>query len=191
MVVVRSGGTVELPWREDVAAVLEQWYPEQADGDAAAAVHYGDRDPSVRLPVTLAPADEYATAGAEGRCPGVDVEVHAMRTTLRLPTLRRRRRRPDLSVGHGHSYATFEYGDAEIAASGRSQFRKNAADRPGRDVIQAYVRPPSVDGVDRPRRELAGFEAVQLDLMNRDGRLSRSTWRSRATTRIPAGRSTP
>ncbi len=42
VVVVNSSGPVELPWREDVAAVVENWYPGQAHGDAAAAVLYGD-----------------------------------------------------------------------------------------------------------------------------------------------------
>ena len=38
----------------------------------------------------------------------------------------------------------------------------NVADRDGREVVQAYVRPPTVDGVDRPVRELAGFAAVAV-----------------------------
>jgi len=165
VVVVRSGGPVELPWREDVAAVLEQWYPGQADGDAAAAVLYGDRDPSGRLPVTFAPEGEYPTAGAERRYPGVDDEVHYDEGVfIGYRHFDDEDADPTYPFGHGHSYATFEYGDAETTGERTVAVTvKNAADRPGREVIQAYVRPPSVDGVDRPRRELAGFEAVQLD----------------------------
>ena len=163
--VVRSGGPVELPWREDVAAVLEQWYPGQADGDAAAAVLYGDRDPSGRLPVTFAPESEYPTAGAERRYPGVDDDVHydegvfvGYRHFDDIDT------DPTYPFGHGHSYAAFEYGDAEATAEQTVTVPvENVADRPGREVVQAYVRPPSVEGGDRPERELAGFEAVQFD----------------------------
>ncbi|AUG48874.1 glycosyl hydrolase [Haloarcula taiwanensis] len=165
VVVVRSGGPVELPWREDVAAVIEQWYPGQADGDAAAAVLYGDCDPSGRLPVTFAPESQYPTAGPERRYPGVDDQVHYDEgvfigyrhfddedANLTYP------------FGHGHSYATFAYGDAEITDEQTVAVTvENVADRQGREVVQAYVRPPSVEDADRPVRELAGFEAVQLD----------------------------
>jgi len=165
VVVVRSGGPVELPWREDVAAIIEQWYPGQADGDAAAAVLYGDRDPSGRLPVTFAPESEYPTAGAERRYPGVDEQAHYDEGVFvgyrHFDVVEVD---PTYPFGHGHSYATFEYGDAEPAAEQTVAVAvENVADRPGREVVQAYVRPPSVEDADRPVRELAGFAAVQLD----------------------------
>ncbi|MHC3381053.1 beta-glucosidase [Haloarcula sp. H-GB5] len=164
VVVVRSGGPVELPWREDVAAVLEQWYPGQADGDAAAAVLYGDRDPSGRLPVTFAPEREYPTAGVERRYPSVDDEVHYDEGVfVGYRHFDDEDADPTYPFGHGHSYATFEYGEAEHTGERTVAVPvENVADRSGREVVQAYVRPPPVDGVDRPQRELAGFEAVQL-----------------------------
>ncbi|EMA24328.1 beta-glucosidase [Haloarcula argentinensis] len=164
VVVVRSGGPVELPWREDVAAVLEQWYPGQADGDAAAAVLYGDRDPSGRLPVTFAHEREYPTAGAERRYPGVEDEAHYDEGVfVGYRHFDDEDTDPTYPFGHGHSYATFEYGEAEHTGERTVAVPvENVADRSGREVVQAYVLPPSVDGVDRPQRELAGFEAVQL-----------------------------
>ena len=165
VVVVRSGGPVELPWCEDVAAVLEQWYPGQADGDAAAAVLYGDRDPSGRLPVTFAPEGEYPTAGTERRYPGVDDEAsYDEGVFVGYRHFDDADAVPTYPFGHGHSYAAFEYGAVEVVDEQTvSVTVENVADRPGREVVQAYVRPPAVDGVDRPERELAGFEAVQLD----------------------------
>ncbi|WP_336339292.1 beta-glucosidase [Haloarcula brevis] len=165
VVVVRSGGPVALPWREDVAAVLEQWYPGQGDGDAAAAVLYGDRDPSGRLPVTFAPESEYPTAATERRFPGVDDEVHYDEGVfVGYRHFDDANASPTYPFGHGHSYAAFEYGDAEVVDDQTvSVLVENVADRPGREVVQAYVRPPAVDGVERPERELAGFEAIRLD----------------------------
>jgi beta-glucosidase len=164
VVVVRSGGPVELPWREDVAAVLEQWYPGQADGDAAAAVLYGDRDPGGRLPVTFAPESGYPTAD-ERRYPGVDDRVHYDEGVfVGYRHFDDAETDPTYPFGHGGSYATFEYGSAELTGEQTVAVTvENVADRPGREVVQAYVRPPSVEGVDRPERELAGFEAVQFD----------------------------
>ncbi|MBX0323680.1 glycoside hydrolase family 3 C-terminal domain-containing protein [Halomicroarcula sp. F13] len=164
VVVVRSGGPVETPWRDDVAAIVEQWYPGQADGTALASVLYGDRDPGGRLPVTFAPEDAYPTSD-ERRFPGVDGVAHYDEGLfVGYRHFDATGVDPTYPFGHGHSYATFEYRDA--VAVDRSTVEvgvENVAERPGREVVQAYVRPPDVDGVDRPVRELGGFESVSLD----------------------------
>lgn len=165
VVVVRSGGPVSLPWREDVAAVVEQWYPGQADGEALADVLYGDRDPSGRLPVTFAPEGAYPTAGDDRRFPGVDGEVHYDEGLfVGYRHFDAAEAEPTYPFGHGHSYAAFEYGAVEAGDDQTvSVTVENVADRPGREVVQAYVRPPDVDGVERPEREFAAFEPVHLD----------------------------
>lgn len=165
VVVVRSGGPVSLPWREDVAAVVEQWYPGQADGEAVADVLYGDRDPSGRLPVTFAPEADYPTADDERRFPGVDGEVHYDEGLfVGYRHFDAADAEPTYPFGHGRSYATFEYGAVEAVDDQTvSVTVENVADRPGREVVQAYVRPPDVDGIERPEREFAAFEVVRLD----------------------------
>ena len=52
-VVVNAGAAVDLPWLDDVGAVLLTWFPGMAGGEALAAVLAGDREPSGRLPVTV------------------------------------------------------------------------------------------------------------------------------------------
>ena len=164
VVVLRSGGAVETPWREDVAAVLEQWYPGQADGDALAAVLYGDSDPGGRLPVTFAPEDSYPTSD-ERRFPGIDGVAHYDEG----PFVGYRHfdvseADPTYPFGHGYSYATFEYEDAAVVGDATVEVTvRNTSDRQGRDVVQAYVRPPSVETVERPEREFAGATTVALD----------------------------
>ncbi|GGN90714.1 MULTISPECIES: beta-glucosidase [Haloarcula] len=164
VVVVRSGGPVEMPWRDDVAAVLEQWYPGQADGSALATVLYGDRDPGGRLPVTFAPEEAYPTSD-ERRFPGVDGVAHYDEGLfVGYRHFDATDHDPTYPFGHGHSYATFEYRDAvAIDESTVEVTVENVADRPGREVVQAYVRPPDTDDIDRPVRELAAFDAVALD----------------------------
>ncbi|ELY67276.1 beta-glucosidase [Natrinema versiforme] len=165
VVVVQSSGPVELPWRDGVDAILEAWYPGQADGTAVASVLYGDRDPSGRLPVTFAPEGTYPTAD-ERRYPGLDEEAqyeegvfvgyrHFDRDAVDAE--------PTYPFGHGRSYADFAYRDAAVVDDRTVRVTvENVADRDGREVVQAYVRPPESGAVERPTRELAGFESVAI-----------------------------
>ena len=46
VVVLNTGGPVLMPWLHRVAGVVEAWYPGQEDGNAIAAVLFGDVNPS-------------------------------------------------------------------------------------------------------------------------------------------------
>jgi len=164
VVVLRTGGPVETPWREDVAAVVEQWYPGQADGAALADVLYGDRDPSGRLPVTFAPEESYP-ASDERRFPGEDGVAHYDEGVfVGYRHFDAEDDEPIYPFGHGHSYTTFEYGDATAVGDATVEVAvENVGERAGREVVQAYVRPPAVEGIDRPEREFAGAQPVRLD----------------------------
>ncbi|MFC6825047.1 beta-glucosidase [Halopelagius fulvigenes] len=159
--VVNSSGPVELPWREDVAAVVENWYPGQAHGDAIASVLYGDVDAGGRLPVTFAPEEAYPFA--ERNFPGADQEVHYDEGVfVGYRHFDAAGAEPTYPFGHGLSYADFEYVEAEPNGDSVSVTVRNTAERDGREVVQVYVRPPETEGVERPERELAGFESVPI-----------------------------
>ncbi|MGV8908029.1 MAG: glycoside hydrolase family 3 protein [Propionicimonas sp.] len=53
VVVLNTPGAVLMPWLEDVAAVLQVWYPGERFGAALAAVLFGDAEPGGRLPLTF------------------------------------------------------------------------------------------------------------------------------------------
>ncbi|ELZ23571.1 beta-glucosidase [Halosimplex carlsbadense 2-9-1] len=164
VVVANTSGPFATPWREDVAAVVAEWYPGQAHGSAAAAVLYGDSDPGGRLPVTFAPEESYPTAD-ERRYPGVDGEAHYDEGLLvGYRHFDATGAEPTYPFGHGHSYASFEYRDAEVVDDSTVAVTvENTADRPGRTVVQAYVDSPTApDDLDRPPRELGGFASLAL-----------------------------
>ena len=52
VVVVNSGGPVELPWRPSVPAVLLGWFPGEQAGHGLADVLFGAVEPGGRLPTT-------------------------------------------------------------------------------------------------------------------------------------------
>jgi beta-glucosidase len=52
IVVMNAGSPVSMPWADDVAAILQYWYPGQEGGNALADVLFGDVNPSGKLPTT-------------------------------------------------------------------------------------------------------------------------------------------
>ncbi|WP_336344245.1 beta-glucosidase family protein [Halalkalicoccus ordinarius] len=167
VVVLRTGGPVECPWIDEVDAVVETWYPGQADGEALATVLFGDADPGGRLPVTFGRREtDYPTDTAES-FPGVDDRVRYDEDVfVGYRHFDREGIEPLFAFGHGLSYARFEYGDPAVERNGDSLELsipvRNAGERSGTEVVQLYARaedPPVV----RPERELAAFAKLRLD----------------------------
>lgn len=53
VVVLKTSGMVLMPWLDNVRALLEAWFPGQADGDVVADILFGVISPSGKLPVTF------------------------------------------------------------------------------------------------------------------------------------------
>ncbi len=166
VVVCRSSGPVAMPWLDAVDAVVQTWYPGQADGEALADVLYGE-DPGGRLPVTFGRRfSDYPVSG-EHRYPGVDRQVrYGEGVFVGYRWFDRTDADPLFPFGHGLSYAAFEFDDLAVARVDdgieASVAVENYSDRPGRTVVQAYVSPPD-SSVERPERELCGFASIALD----------------------------
>ncbi|MFJ5215958.1 beta-glucosidase [Streptomyces sp. NPDC088354] len=170
VVVVNSGAPVELPWREEVAAVLLGWFPGQEAGAALADVLFGAEEPGGRLPTTwpvkLADAPVTRVEPREGVLTyeeGVHIGYRAWDRSDVAPAY---------AFGHGLGYTDWEYDGAGYeAAAGHDDADtlgvvtvrlRNAGARAGREVVQVYLAVPEDDGADRPRRVLAGFLSVEL-----------------------------
>jgi len=166
VVVLRTSGPVEMPWLDAVDAVLETWYPGQADGRALAAVLYGDVDPGGRLPMTFGrSAGDYPTADEE-RFPGrEDVAAYDEGVFVGYRHFDRADTEPLFPFGHGLSYAEFEYDDVTVTETDDgfdvAVDLTNVGDRPGTEVVQVYVGKDAAP-VPTPERELVGFESVSL-----------------------------
>ncbi|WP_328338251.1 beta-glucosidase family protein [Streptomyces violaceus] len=161
VVVVNSGSPVELPWRDDVAAVLLSWFPGQEGGAALADVLTGAQEPGGRLPTTWgsltdAPVTKVVPEG--GELPyeeGVLIGYRAWEKQGRTPAY---------PFGHGLGYTDWAYESVEVAGSTEGTTAKvrlrNTGDRPGREVVQLYLAPSEPDPA-RPARWLAGFASVE------------------------------
>lgn len=66
IVVLNTAGAVLMPWLDDVAAVLQVWYPGERYGAALAAMLYGNAEPGGRLPLTFPHARAQLPGGNHG-----------------------------------------------------------------------------------------------------------------------------
>ncbi|MCC6397306.1 MAG: glycoside hydrolase family 3 C-terminal domain-containing protein, partial [Bacteroidetes bacterium] len=136
ILVLLNGSALALPEISMVPAVVEAWYPGQAGGTALAEVLFGDVNPSGRLPVTfyketrdIPPFAEYSM---EGR------------------TYRYFRGESLFPFGHGLSYTSFAYANAQVSRMRIPSSSQdtlwvsvditNRGERDGEEVAQLYVR---------------------------------------------------
>lgn len=158
VVVVNAGSPVELPWREEVAAVLLTWFPGQEGGAALADVLLGAEEPGGRLPTTwpatLADAPVTDVVPVEGRL------AYAEGVFIGYRAWDRAGASPAYPFGHGLSYTTWEYESLEVTGDTARVRVRNTGTRPGRETVQLYLAPVD-DPVERPARWLAGFAVVE------------------------------
>jgi beta-glucosidase len=165
VVVLNTGGPAAMPWLHQVAGVVEAWYPGEADGDAAAAVLFGDVNPSGKLPITFPRSLEQLPTRAARQYPGVNGKAYYSEGLLvGYRWYDARRLRPLFPFGFGLSYTRFRLSDLQLQRSGAAELVRyrltNVGSRAGSDVTQVYVRDPKAAG--EPPQQLKGYRRVSL-----------------------------
>jgi beta-glucosidase len=160
VVVVNAGSPIELPWADDVAAVLLAWFPGQEAGHALADVLLGSTEPGGRLPTTW-PVRE-ADCPVLNTTPADGLLRYDEGVFIGYRAYERDCINPRYAFGHGLGYTTWEY--EQITADTRqvAVTVRNTGSRPGREVVQVYAGAAAHDP-ERPQRWLAGFGAVTAD----------------------------
>jgi len=172
IVVLQTGGPVEMPWLGDVAAVLEAWYPGQEAGNAIADVLVGTAEPGGRLPQSFPvkwsdnpthSQDREVYPGLEGKVRYEEGVFVGYRHYDRHGTA------PLFPFGFGLSYTSFALSELSIDASAFetdgsvavSVTVANIGERAGSEVVQLYVGDDEAS-VPRPQKELKAFAKVHL-----------------------------
>lgn len=175
VVVLETGGPVSMPWKDDVGAILEAWYPGARGGEAIARLLFGDVNPSGRLPVTFPasveqlprpdlPGAETVEPNFQGHGkPGqtLDIDYNVEGADVGYRWFARKGEKPLFPFGYGLSYTSFERSGLTVkgAAAPTASFTlRNSGAREGADVGQVYL-------VETPRgktRRLVGFARVEL-----------------------------
>ena len=167
VVVVNSGSPVEMPWRDEVAAIVQAWYPGQEFGLALAQILSGQVAPQGRLPTTFPLRCE--DTPASGNYPGERGHVvYGEGIHLGYRHYHRAGITPMFPFGHGLTYTTFSYGMASVEEGAENQDGwtvnvpiTNTGDRDGVEVVQVYASWPD-SAVDRPTRMLVGWVRVEV-----------------------------
>lgn len=168
VVVLSNGAPVEMPWIDQVQAVLEGYLGGQAGGSALVKILSGEINPSGKLaetfPIQLedTPCFQHFPGGPrmveyrESLYVGYRFYDSVEKDVL-------------FPFGHGLSYTTFEYGDLKLTSSEITESDtlevsltvKNSGDRAGKEIVQLYIKP--VDPAPfRPEKELKGFAKIDL-----------------------------
>lgn len=169
IVVLNVGSPVEMPWANDVAAILQSWYGGQDAGHALADVLFGDVTPSGKLPTTFPMRLEDNPAFIN--YPGENGRVqYGEGIFVGYRYYDKKRLAPLFPFGHGLSYTTFAYNHLRLNGE---TFRPgdeirlsvdvtNSGQRAGQEVVQVYVRDEASRLV-RPPQELKAFAKVALE----------------------------
>jgi beta-glucosidase len=165
IVVLETGNPVSMPWREQVRAIVEAWYPGQAGAQAIAEILTGQVNPSGRLPITF-PADLAQTPRPElsglGTPWGSAVTIrYGEGAEVGYRWYAQKNLKPMYPFGHGLSYTSFGYKDFKVSGgdSITATFTvTNTGEVAGADVPQVYL----TDAAGARRMRLLGFERVAL-----------------------------
>ncbi len=168
-----SGSPVAMPFVEKVGAIVQAWYLGSETGNALADVLTGKVNPSGKLPVTFPVALEDGPVKTERQYPGIideegDWQVYydegiyvgyRWYDTQGIPVL--------FPFGYGLSYTSFEYGQAQAPGTMKDRITvsvtvKNTGEVAGAEIVQLYIQDVEAS-VDRPAKELKGFEKVWLE----------------------------
>ena len=167
-VLLYNGSPVEMPWVNEVKAVVEGYLGGQNVGTANKAVLWGEVNPSGRLPETMPVKLEdtpcYLSYGGEGNTAVYSEGIfvgYRYYTKKKMPVL--------FPFGYGLSYTTFDYSNLKLSADCIKDTDEltvcvdvtNTGKTAGKEVVQLYVSDRESE-VFRPVRELKGFEKVEL-----------------------------
>jgi beta-glucosidase len=168
IVVLNVGSPVEMPWVDDVPAILQLWYDSQEQGNALADVLFGDVNPSGKLPTTF--PVRLQDNPAYVNYPGENGRVrYGEGIFVGYRYYDKKEIEPLFPFGHGLSYTTFEYSNLRLNKESITPNEilevkvdvTNSGKVPGKEIVQLYVRDVQSTFA-RPEKELKAFDKVEL-----------------------------
>ena len=167
IVVMVSGTPVEMPWIHRIKSLIWSWYAGMEGGTAIGEVLFGAVNPSGRLPESFPITHMDCSAHCVGEFPGgktvsYDEGIfvgYRYYDTEQIPII--------FPFGYGLSYTDFSYDKAEVKQEQETVeilvTVTNSGKVVGKETVQYYVGKKD-SKVERPRKELKGFEKIELQV---------------------------
>ncbi|CAH0003784.1 unnamed protein product [Clonostachys byssicola] len=177
IVVITTGVPVEMPWLDQVSAVLQGWYAGQEIGNAIADVILGDVNPSGKLPVSWPRKYEHTACFGHFGLDSFETQqvtyVEGVYVGYRhFDQMYETEKEVLFPFGFGLSYSTFEISSASLEGSFSQSTDgpvditvkiQNTSTRKGAETLQVYLTPPNPSSNGRPPKSLVAFEKVSLE----------------------------
>ncbi len=162
IVIVENGNPVLMPWKDNVAAILEAWYPGEGAGPALANILFGKVNPSAKLPITFPNTDADTPTG--GKAFATD-PAYSEKLNVGYRWYDANKVEPLFEFGFGLSYTDFAYSDLRVDTAGDGTKTvnfslMNTGKVAGKEIPQVYIEFPTSAG--EPPRRLAGWDKVAL-----------------------------
>ncbi|MGB1087929.1 MAG: fibronectin type III-like domain-contianing protein, partial [Alphaproteobacteria bacterium] len=164
VVVMNSGGAIDMSWLPHANAALQSWFGGQEYGNALAALIFADECPSAKMPTTFPQRLEDTPAFTS--YPGENGKVrYGEGLYVGYRWYDKRLINPAVPFGHGLSYADFAYRDLDVKRRGENVIVSctitNKSARDAQEIVQVYVGDEEAR-LDRPLKELKGFAKVMV-----------------------------
>jgi beta-glucosidase len=182
IVILETGGPVNIPWADNVGGILSAWYPGIRGGEAIANILFGDVNPSGKTALSFARnvADwpfekpfgppQATSAAPQGGTPafgrgGPPFDAPYTKEGLKVgyKWFDAEDKVPLFPFGHGLSYTAFAYSALKVAPGQDTQVTftvKNTGARAGIEIAQVYVTLPA--NAEEPPKRLVAWEPVDL-----------------------------
>ena len=160
VIVLSCGSAVELPFIEDVDAILHCYLNGQAGALAALNILSGKVNPSGKLSETI--PVKYEDVASSDNFPSHTRTIEYREAYgIGYRYFEKADVKPAFPFGFGLSYSEFKYSNLKVNKDGVSFEIKNISDIDGKEVAQLYVGLKESNLI-RPAKELKGFVKVFL-----------------------------
>jgi beta-glucosidase len=170
VVVLNAGAPVSMPWLDQVAGLVEAYYPGQENGNAVVNVLLGKVNPSGKLPVTFPKRLEDNPAYINASYPDCREVNYGEGIFVGYRFYDQKAIEPLFPFGFGLSYTTFTYGKVKAAKKVKigqsceiSVTVTNTGKVAGKEIVQLYVADIK-STLPRPPKELKGYTKIELQV---------------------------
>lgn len=164
VVVITAGSPVEMPWIDNVNAVLWGWYAGMDGGNALADILSGKIVPSGKMPFTLPYKYEDSPVARYGEHKAGDCKYNED-ILVGYRGFEYDGIKPMFPFGHGLSYSQFEYSELKVSTTENgveiSCKIKNIGDFEAYETVQLYIGDVECS-VKRPIKELIDFKKIKF-----------------------------